>query len=103
MEAQELKEKLKLAYEEHNKARFAIFKEYALSHNKVSVGDIVFDGDKMVKVEKIKINVQYDKSECVYCGYELNKNFSIKKKRGSDKIESAIYQGSLKQINGINV
>lgn len=103
MELQELKDKLKLADEEYRKTRFAIHKEYAFSHNKVGIDDVVFDGNKSVKVQKIRIHVDYEKAECVYEGVELNKDGSIKKKRGSDKIENAIYQRYLKQINGVNV
>lgn len=105
MELQELKDKLKIADEEAKKIRFSIFREYALSHNKVAIGDIVSDKHKTILVEKIKVNVSfsYDKPECVYCGIELNKDFSVKKKKGADKIPYSIFQCYLEQINGINI
>jgi hypothetical protein len=99
MEQQELK----LVDEEYRKNRFAVYVEYAFSHNKVKVGDVVSDGETSVRVEKIKVSVEHDKSECVYYGPELNKDGSNKKKRGSDRIEAGMYQRYLKQINGVSV
>lgn len=104
MELQEFKDKIKKEQEELELRCKAIMREYAISNNKIKIGDVIReDTGDVLKVEKIVVQLSYDKPYCVYKGYLLNKDGSIKKKKGSDIIHSSIIQPLLKQINGINV
>lgn len=78
----------------YNNSILRLKREYAISNNKVKVGDIVIDHCKTVLVEKIKIDHYNDIPTCVYYG-ELLKKDKTPRKRPE---EARVHQTNIKEV-----
>lgn len=62
----------------HNNEINQLKRKYALANNPIKIGDIITDGKRIIKVQKIFVYLD-DPPYCVYRGPLLNKNKTIKK------------------------
>lgn len=88
MELAEYKEKVRIIKKRADEQICVVAKEYAFSHNVVSVGDIVTDHIGSIKVEQIKYTMD-DIPACVYYGQELKKDKTPKKIQSTRRVHSA--------------
>ena len=81
MEAIEFYRRLNLLKDEYDDKVHQIEDEYALSHNKVKIGDIITDHIGCIKVEEIGTTKIYGSPLplCTYLGSEYTKKGEIKK------------------------
>jgi hypothetical protein len=93
MELSDYKQKMKELEEAHKLAKQNLAREYALANNPCKVGDIVTDGDTIIRIEKIITYLDYDKPECHYKGIVLKKDLKPTKVRK----EYSILQRYVKQ------
>ena len=91
MNKDELKSALKEAANEYELKKSEIYGMYAFSNNPYKIGDIISDNVGTIKIEKIKFNVSFGESECVYIGTQYNKNGEVSKKQD----HNTIYQSNI--------
>lgn len=82
MTKEELKEKFRDAEIDYDRAKKAIYIEYAKSNNPYKPGDIITDHVWSLKIEKITISIGWGESQCVYHGVNLKANGQPAKKQG---------------------
>lgn len=91
MTKDELKEKLRIAEGDYERAKRIIYIDYAKSNNPYKIGDIVTDHIGSLKIERIAVSVTWYISQCVYHGIDLKTNGQPCKKQGR-----AVYQTNIK-------
>lgn len=96
MTLEEYKQRLSVLKQEAEKARLVLAKEYALSNNKVKIGDIITDHIGSIIVKKIFIeHALLTGPSCFYEGIELLKTGLPNKK---NKLR-AVWQSNIKNIS----
>lgn len=91
----EYQERLSQIDKEYNEKKNSLYKEFALSRNKVKIGDIIQDSTTIIKVEKIKIFLDINCiPQCVYYGMEMRKDKMPKAKYKLGQV----FQNNLKKI-----
>lgn len=97
MKKEEFDNRLKELNLEFDKKKKALFVQFALSNNTITVGDIVKDHTGCAEV--IKLSVHCDPNSYSFMKYnciELTKDYKHKKK---EKMRW-IYQSNIKEVNG---
>lgn len=96
MTKQEFDSRLKELQLEFDKKKKALFVDFALSHNTITIGDIVQDHIGCAEVIKLGIHIRYDAySEMRYYCIELKKDGTPKKK----ETMRWVYQSNIKEVN----
>jgi hypothetical protein len=70
----------------------ALAREYALANNPVKIGDVVSDSSTTIKVEEIRVLIDWSKPSCFYIGAELKKDGTPKK----GAVKNSVYQCNIK-------
>lgn len=76
-----LKEKLRSAYQDYERAKRVIYKDYAAANNPYKEGDMITDHVATIKIESIGVYVSGEESQCVYTGIQYNKDGKVSKKQ----------------------
>ena len=84
MTLEEYKNQVKLLQEEHERKRFRLAFEYAISNNNVQVGDFVTDHVGTIKVDKISMFYDKEIPSLIYYGQEYTKT-GKQLKNGSER------------------
>lgn len=79
MEKSEYDSKLAELHKEFDLQRKELAEEFAFSNAKYKEGDILEGSTGIMKVEKLRCNIIYDKVDVLYVGYELKKDLTPKK------------------------
>lgn len=90
MTKEQLKENLRQADKNYEAAKYALYKECALSNNPHKIGDTITDHMKTLVIEKIKVHVSFGEPECVYEGTVLTADGKPAKNQ-----DQCIYQGNI--------
>jgi hypothetical protein len=88
MTRDEALEKINAIAEKAEKDKNEILREYAFLNSPYKIGDIVEYGDKKIIIDNIKWIYHYQLSSCVYDGFLLKKDNSLRK----DKTRASIWQ-----------
>lgn len=80
------------------KERNALARYYAIIHNPYKIGDIITDHKETIKIEVIKVYLDFKNPCCCYSGTILNKDLTPNKKNK----KSNIYQNNIKTSSTIN-
>jgi len=93
MEAIEFYRRLDLLKDEFEDKVGKVEEEYALSHNKVKIGDIITDHIGCIKVDSISVTKIYGSTLplCAYHGEEYTKK-GVAKKNGNNRV---VWQSNL--------
>lgn len=97
MTKEEYDKRIREAEDEYEKKKRNIVVEFALSNNPYKVGDILKDGAKIIRVEKIKVSrFTCDYPYCIYDGVLLTKKLKPYKNGDTGSI-SQVY--AIKKLN----
>lgn len=97
MTKQEFDSRLKELQLEFDKKKKALLIDFALSHNTITIGDIVKDNLGCAEVIKLGIHICYDGYSAMrYNCIELKKDGTPKKK----ETMRWVYQSNIKEVNG---
>jgi hypothetical protein len=92
MTNEEREQKIRAEKVRHNKALNDIDVEFALSNNRVQLGDIVSDGFSIVLVDRIENLRDTPIPSCVYYGIKLKKDLTLR----ADRARESVWQGRIK-------
>lgn len=99
MENEELKDRLKRAENDYERAKIVIYKDYAYANNPYKIGDIVTDHVGSLEIMAIKVSISFGESECIYEGVNLKKDGKPEKKQGRPVHQSNVIPALTKFIN----
>jgi hypothetical protein len=92
MNIDEYKEKLAVIDKEHEARQFELAKEYALSNNSISAGDVITDHIGSIKVSSIALYMSHrSRPMCSYYGVQTTK----KGKEYKSGAKRKVYQSNL--------
>lgn len=95
MTLEEYKARLAALEKEYWNKKVELAKACAFSNNPYKIGDILQDGNKIIKVESIEFDYGTFRSpQCAYFGTQLTRKLRPKKKQG---IRLAMYQVSVRR------